>query len=165
MIEKIESIIIGFRAGIATLEHANEAWVGTAPDQPHLCCSPADLRALLAELDRLREVERRAFEPFNGVADLIDRLLNPPVYQNGEIDDHVAIADMAEAASYLSSLVLQNEKLTADLAFSDEQSAKVEALLEPHIKWDDAVKKEINASADRIVDALSNRTQEGRADG
>lgn len=28
-------------------------------------------------------------------------------------------------------------KLEADLAFADEHSAKVEALLEPHVKWDE----------------------------
>jgi hypothetical protein len=42
----------------------------------------------------------------------------------------------------------------------DEQCAKVEALLEPHIKWDDAVKKEIDASADRLARALSTQVGE-----
>ncbi|RUW04014.1 hypothetical protein [Mesorhizobium sp. M1A.F.Ca.IN.020.04.1.1] len=36
-------------------------------------------------------------------------------------------------------------KLEADLAFADEQSAKVEALIEPHVKWDEPQTHEAGA--------------------
>jgi hypothetical protein len=55
----ISSIITGLRAGLDALDHTKEVWVATAPDQPHLCVSPDNIRALL---DRIATLEKALAE-------------------------------------------------------------------------------------------------------
>lgn len=106
MSAEIDSIITGLHAGIVTLEHTNEAWVGTAPDQPHLCCSPADLRALLAELDRLRSendrlagLESESDEASDIVAEMNAEIVRLREVERRAKDDILAVYDECESVA------------------------------------------------------------------
>ncbi len=54
---------------------------------------------------------------------------------SGALDREAADALAATQAEILR-LKAQVDRLTADLAFADQQSAKVEALIEPHVTWE-----------------------------
>jgi hypothetical protein len=56
-------------------------------------------------------------------------------YAEGTASANIDRASAAESAR--DEAVRENERLKAALAFADEQAAKVESLIEPHIKWDD----------------------------
>lgn len=58
--------------------------------------------------------------------------------ENGRLDATCTALDAfaKEQLGLVASLEARVAKLEADLAFADQQSAKVEALLEPHITWE-----------------------------
>ena len=73
-------------------------------------------------------------------------------------DDPTVVDELLSALSSTQAEILrlkaQVDKLTADLAFADEHSAKVEALLEPHIVW-------TNPAPDAAARSLSQDGEEG----
>lgn len=88
---------------------------------------------------RLTEEDARSSVGDGGYGVTMVRVEDAPEFTDACFDDLARkhLQDkLAVAAATIASLKEENARLVKALAFADEHSAKIEALLEPHIKWE-----------------------------